>query len=318
MLHNALIGFSGFIGSVISKSESFNHRYNSKNIDEIKGRSFDCVICAAAPATMWAANLFPDEDKANLNRLIENISTIKAKSFVLISSIAVLDDMSAGYTEVNARYEQNKAYGLHRRELEEWVAGQFANCHILRLPALFGPGLKKNFIFDLLNPVPSFIKPDKFVTLAEDLTCIEMALLNQFYTFDEQLKMWGLARRHLQVAQERSTLEAAFGRIGFTARNFTNSASRFQFYNVQRLGTDIKRVIKAGLDVVNICSEPLEAAQICYELTGKTFSNNAPPLVKEDMRSIHADVFGGTAPYLYTCATVVEDLKKFFKAEATT
>ncbi|WP_338332308.1 hypothetical protein [Acetobacter sp. LMG 32666] len=266
---------------------------------------------------MWAANQFPEEDRANLNRLIDNIGTIKAKHFILISSIAVLDDMSAGYTEVNARYEQNKAYGRHRRELEERLAAQFANCHILRLPALFGPGLKKNFIFDLLNPVPSFIKPDRFAALAGDFTLAEMALLNQFYTFDEHLKMWGLARKQLQAAQERGVLEAAFERIGFIARNFTNSASQFQFYNVQRLGADINRVVNAGLDVVNICSEPQDAAQICYELTGKTFSNNAPPLVNEDMRSIHADVFGGAGPYLFSRAMVMEDLKTFFEAEAT-
>ena len=318
MVNNALIGFSGFVGSIISKQENFSYIYNSKNIDDIKWHYFDQVVCAAAPATMWAANQHPEADQANLNHLIANLRTIKAKRFVLISTIAVLDDMSVGYTEVNARYEQNKAYGRHRRELEERLAEQFAHCHILRLPALFGPGLKKNFIFDLLNPVPSFIKPDRFTALAGDFTHAEMALLDQFYTFDAQLKMWGLARTRLQAAPERVAFEAAFERIGFTARNFTNSASQFQFYNVQRLGADIKTAVDAGLEQVNICSEPLEAAHICRELTGRPFSNDAPLLVREDMRSIHADVFGGHAPYLFSRDMVMEDLKAFFKAEATT
>jgi hypothetical protein len=62
----------------------------------------------------------------------------------------------------------------------------------------------------------------------------------------------------------------------------------------QRLSADIERVIKGGLNVVNICSEPLEAAYVRRELTGKDFTNDAAPLVREDMRSIHTGVFGGT------------------------
>ena len=43
------------------------------------------------------------------------------------------------------------AYGLHRRLLEKFVEGNFANYLIVRLPGLVGPGLRKNVIFDFLN-----------------------------------------------------------------------------------------------------------------------------------------------------------------------
>src|SRR5262249_32793229 len=47
--------------------------------------------------------------------------------------------------------EKIQPYGRHRYELEQFVAKHFAKTHVVRLPGLFGTGLKKNLIFDLLN-----------------------------------------------------------------------------------------------------------------------------------------------------------------------
>jgi len=41
-------------------------------------------------------------------------------------------------------------YGRHRLELEQFVRESF-HALVVRLPALFGPGLKKNAIYDLIN-----------------------------------------------------------------------------------------------------------------------------------------------------------------------
>jgi hypothetical protein len=47
--------------------------------------------------------------------------------------------------------ESSEPYGKHRFIFERWCRNTFKNCLIVRLPALFGVGLKKNCLFDLLE-----------------------------------------------------------------------------------------------------------------------------------------------------------------------
>ena len=39
--------------------QSFYKLYNSSNIEEIKGQSFDNLICSGAPGTKWFADKYP-------------------------------------------------------------------------------------------------------------------------------------------------------------------------------------------------------------------------------------------------------------------
>lgn len=310
MTDDALVGYTGFVGSNISNQRHFSALFNRANIEEIRGRSYRRMVVSAAPATMWWANAHPDEDRANLRALADHISDVRAEELVLVSTIAVYDDAAAGHTEAAARFEQNKAYGRNRRELERMLTAMPGACHILRLPALFGPGLKKNFVFDLCNPAPSFIAPERFGSLIQETGAAE--LLQRHYAFDEGAGMWSLNRSLLEASGEGGILTSVLERAGFTSLAFTNSASHFQYYDVGRLADDIDRVVAAGLDVVNICSEPLSAAQVALELTGRVFDNPVPPVVSEDMRTVHAALLGGTAPYLYDRAATLCALKDFF------
>ena len=162
MDHDAIVGSTGFVGQNLLAAHAFDGRFNSKNIEEMSGKSYDVIVCAAAPATMWAANKDPDGDLGNICRLIGHLKVVKARRFVLISTIVVLADAAAGFDEEAQQYETGKAYGRNRRLLETACVDLFPKTHILRLPALFGLGLKKNFLFDILNPAPSFLARDKF------------------------------------------------------------------------------------------------------------------------------------------------------------
>lgn len=305
-----LIGDTGFVGGILASAIAFARRYNSRNIDTIAGESFDVLVCAGAPATMWAANADPEGDRANLDRLSRALERAHAEHLVLISTIAVFDDAGAGYSESRASYETNKAYGRNRRELELRVQGR-SGAVVVRLPALFGPGLKKNFVYDVLNPVPSFVKTEKYESVAATFSAAETALAGEVFRYDEGLGMMRLDRTALQHGSRREVLEAAFERAGFLARSFTNSDSRFQYYNLLNLRADLERCLEAGLAVVNICSEPWRAGDLHAALTGTEFVNPDPPLTREDMRTDHAAAFGRPGPYLYGRDEILADLRAF-------
>ncbi len=148
---NALIGFSGFVGSTLLKQASFESLYRSTNIRYIEGQSFDTVVCAGAPAQKWIANREPEVDRQKIDSLIAHLKTIQCNTFILISTVDVFKS-SMGADEKTLVDETGlHAYGLHRRLLEKFVESHFPSYLIVRLPGLVGPGLRKNVIFDLLN-----------------------------------------------------------------------------------------------------------------------------------------------------------------------
>ncbi len=150
-MNNALIGFSGFVGSTLLKQAPFDALYRSTNISEIKGNSFDTVVCAGAPAQKWIANREPETDLQTIEGLIAHLKTIKCNTFILISTVDVFKN-PIGVDEDTVVDEVGlHAYGLHRRLLEKFVESRFENYLIVRLPGLVGPGLRKNVIFDFLN-----------------------------------------------------------------------------------------------------------------------------------------------------------------------
>lgn len=150
-MDNALIGFSGFVGSTLLKQAQFSALYRSTNIHEIENREFDVVVCAGAPAQKWIANREPVDDRKKIDSLIDHLRTIECKTFILISTVDVFKE-PVGVDESTPVDESGlHAYGFHRRLLEKFIEQHFSSYLIVRLPGLVGPGLRKNVIFDFLN-----------------------------------------------------------------------------------------------------------------------------------------------------------------------
>jgi len=148
-LPTGLIGNTGFVGGALLRQARFDACFNSANIAAIEGQAFGTLVCAAAPGSMVEANRAPEWDKAQINALIARLDRVEAERFVLISSIAVLADFAGRDVEGTAAYQQELAYGRNRRMLETFVERRFPASLIIRLPALFGAGLRKDFLFDL-------------------------------------------------------------------------------------------------------------------------------------------------------------------------
>jgi hypothetical protein len=86
---SCLIGHTGFVGQSLLRGAAFADLYHSQNIEAIRKKSYGLVVCAGAPAAKWVANQRPDEDSANLKRLIGCLETVTAGQFVLISTVDV-------------------------------------------------------------------------------------------------------------------------------------------------------------------------------------------------------------------------------------
>jgi hypothetical protein len=152
-LKNALIGSTGFVGSSIANAEIFGFKefFSSKNMHEAAGKSFDLVVCAAPSAKKWYAIQNPQEDMMLIQNLINDLKLISAKKFVLISTVDVYEVPFNKNEDDDPEPSNLNPYGFHRRLLEKFIENNFLNSCIIRLPGLFGVGLKKNIIFDLLN-----------------------------------------------------------------------------------------------------------------------------------------------------------------------
>jgi nucleoside-diphosphate-sugar epimerase len=146
----ALIGHTGFVGGNLLRQRPFGALFNSKNIDEIAGRSFDLVVCSGARAEKWKANADPQADLDNIETLTRALEHVDARMVVLISTVDVFVD-PIGVDEDSPTPTANlHAYGRNRRRLEQIIASRFDSL-VVRLPALYGPGLKKNALYDLLH-----------------------------------------------------------------------------------------------------------------------------------------------------------------------
>ena len=230
---DALIGHTGFVGSNLKRQRDFAHLFNSTTIADIDGRGFDNVVCAGVSAVKWWANQNPEEDRSRIEGLMRHLETIRARNFTLISTIDVYNP-PLGVDERDLPVLAGlHAYGSNRAMLERFVAERFASHQIVRLPALFGAGLKKNAIYDLMNdnrialinPASSFqwypldrIAADLALARAHALSCLNLAT-EPLVTDEIRARFFGSSRIGAEAAAEahydmRTVHDVAFGGAG--------------------------------------------------------------------------------------------------------
>lgn len=147
---DAIVGHTGFVGGNLVRQTHFDDCYNSATIERIAGKSYGVLVCSGAPAEKWKANREPAQDLRNIERLMGCLGRVTARQVILISTVDVYP-VPRGVDE-NSIIDEDRctAYARHRRLLEKFLADRFSTL-IVRLPGLFGPGLKKNIIYDFLH-----------------------------------------------------------------------------------------------------------------------------------------------------------------------
>ena len=299
----ALVGCTGFVGSNLAAQHPFEEAYHSANVAKGFDRPHSLVVYAGVPAEKFLANTDPAADLAVMEAALENLRRLQPQRVVLISTVDVYRTPVGVDENSPMPREGLHPYGADRLLLEERVRAAYPDCLIVRLPALFGRGLKKNFIFDLCRITPSLLKADRFAAL-----CGQSPLVQAAYR-DAGNGFYRLAP--LPPAQA-AQLKAFFAHNDFNALSFTDSRAVYQFYCLDHLWADICRAADAGLTLLNITSEPLSAEEVYRALTGRDFCNRlsaVPP--HYDMRSCHCDVMGGRDGYLYSAGQVLEELRRF-------
>ena len=114
---------------------------------------------------------------------------------------------------------------------------------------------------------------------------------------------------------DKTALKEFFAGNDFNALAFTDSRSRYQFYNLGRLWQDIETARAAGLTMLHLCTPPISAAEVYTAVTGKAdWTNELPKSPFDyDLRSRYAAVLGGSGDYLCTKEEELDDVTNFLR-----
>ena len=299
---NAIVGYTGFVGSNLYTPERFGAAYNTQNIETAYGTEPDLLVYAGVRAEKYLANREPERDLRNIRQAGENIRKINPKSLVLISTVDVLSNPQGADEDAAIDETKLQPYGLHRYMLEQWTREHYPDALIVRLPGLFGKNLKKNFIYDYIHRIPAMLNAGKFEELSQ-----KEPELRQYYVLQDN----GFYKANVPAEKEDEVREL-FNTLGFSALNFTDHRSRFQFYNLARLWDDIQTARLEDLRLLHLATEPVSAGEVYEYLTGQKFNNemDTPPACY-DFRTGWDSLFGGRDGYLCSRETVLEEIREF-------
>lgn len=298
-----LVGYTGFVGSNLCKEIKFEGLYNSKNIQEAYGTAPELLIYSGVRAEKFLANREPEKDLEYIIKSEKNIERIKPKQLVLISTIDVFANPVGVDEETEITEDNLQAYGKNRYELEKWVRENYKTALIVRLPGLFGNNIKKNFIYDYINVIPDMLTETKMTELS--VKCNEI----KNYYIKENNGFYKI--KNLNIA-EKDRVKSLLKELEFSALNFTDSRSVFQFYNLARLYDDIMLILKEGLTLCHLATEPIVTSELYNFLSGKEFDNelDKKPLFY-DYRTKYAELFRKQGHYIENKGNIMTQIKKF-------
>lgn len=300
---NALVGYTGFVGSNLYENGKFDVVYNSKNIEEAYGLEPDLLVYAGLRAEKYLANNAPEQDMEQIIQAEENIKKIKPKKLVLISTVDVFKEPKNVDENSEIDMENLHAYGYNRYQLELWVRKHDPEALIIRLPGLFGKNIKKNFIYDYMNLIPFMLKQEKM----QELNKKDQELM-EYYSLQEN----GFYKVRELSKNEKEFLKNKFRNLSFSALNFTDSRSIYQFYPLSRLWSDIQIAFQNNIRLWHPATEPVSAGEVYEYLTGEKFVNELSGRPADyDYQTVWAEKFGGDHGYVMRKEQILKEIKKF-------
>tara|TARA_A100001035_G_C27787036_1_gene504988 strand:- start:1444 stop:2382 length:939 start_codon:yes stop_codon:yes gene_type:complete len=311
-MKKCLIGYSGTVGTALLRQSKFFYKFNSKNIYKIKNNEYDLVVCCAANGSMIKANSNPKHDLQNIKKLLNHIKYIKAKYFFLISTIQIFENVSEKNYETSKKFNNKIPYGKNRLYLEKALKRKFDNLYIIRLPSIFDKHIKKNFLYDLKNPLPNFFDNNRYKKLIQNTKKEYLIkLIKKAYKYEGIFYV--LNKKKLNSSQIK-TLREHLINLNLHSATLTNKNSLFQYYYLGNLWKDIKMMIKYKIKILNASCNPLKASYLHKLFTGRYMKENQSKIYNAQMRSIHSEYWGKKKnSFLYKKNEIIDQIRKIFK-----
>ena len=299
-----LVGNTGFVGSNLRMQHNFDFEFNSKNITEAYGLEPELCVYAGVPGVKFMANSNPKVDAHIISEAINNIVHIKARKLVLISTVDVFLQPTGCDENTQITLDGLHPYGTNRHHLEQWCMQNINDCYVLRLPALFGKNLRKNFVYDLIHEYPAYLSDSKYLEFLEKEKAI-----SSFY----EKHIGGFYKiTQIDSISKKEELVKIFEQLNFSVLNFTDSRSKFQFYSLKHLWDHIQFVLNNEIPLLHLAVEPIVASELYRALYKKSFCNElvGAPLAY-DFRTIHSNMFDNDHGYIFSKETVEAELIDF-------
>ena len=121
----ALIGYTGFVGSNIAAVHDFTDCYNTTNISDIRGRSYDLVVSAATRADSHRINQNGHADLAEIDDYIGVLSRVHAAQLVLISTVCIYPGGTSPDESTPLSADGLTPYGANRLHMEQSLSERF-------------------------------------------------------------------------------------------------------------------------------------------------------------------------------------------------
>jgi nucleoside-diphosphate-sugar epimerase len=151
MISIALVGANGYVGSQLGSALARGRDHDvapvtRANYEEMRERSFDVLINAAMPAARFWAKSHPDDDFVEtVKKTADLLYRWRFKKFVQLST-------------VSARCQLDTVYGRHKAAAEKMCG--FGDNLIVRLGPMYGSGLKRGVLIDMLEGKKVFVDGD--------------------------------------------------------------------------------------------------------------------------------------------------------------
>ena len=93
--------------------------------------------------------------------------------------------------------------------------------------------------------------------------------------------------------------------------------AQFQFYDLKSVHTDCATAVANGLDLVHFAVEPVSVRDVAKTAFGFDFENRPPETrpARYDFHTLHAELYGGAAPYIQNKQRVLDNLTDFVRRE---